>query len=183
MFKRVHIFLSVLFALLVVATAGAVLPSGNGQTTKARSVSVTFPTDVDTVPVKSPDHSTDSTFSFALQIGTIGGSALTTDSNPSVLGDVSAPRTLRVTAKRDGVMTMGGAVVRCSIADGTSLVFRPWFYDYTQARWIPIGASATLTAASTNSSTVAIGNMAGARLFTQIITNTGNVSWMGCDVL
>lgn len=159
------------------------LASADGQKTKDKSTSVTPASDSDPVPVNSPDHSTDTGFTLAVHAGGIGGAALATDAAPSVLGDVAAARVLRVTAKRDGLMTMGGTVLRMVVADGTSLVVRPWFYDNTQLKWIPHGANVTLTAATTNTGSVTIGNLAGAKMYVQIVTNTGNVSWLGYDVV
>jgi len=130
--------------------------------------------------VRSADTSNDATFSLQW-LGIIGGAALGNDAAPTNLGSVPANRILRCTAKRNGVVTMGGMTLRMVIADGTSLVVRPWFYDDTQAIWIPHGTAQTLTAASTNTASVVVGNMGGAKFFMQITTNTGNVSALGYD--
>jgi hypothetical protein len=159
-------------------------PSGGGQTTKAKSMSVVFASDQDAAPVKSPDHSTDATFALAIWVGTVGvGSGVAVDAAPNTT-EPSTDRILRITAKRDGVMTFGGAAIKTVTAgDGTSLLVQPWFYDDTQHLWIKHGPVITITTATTNISTLTIGNMAGAKFFIQVTTNNGGVTAFGYDVV
>ncbi len=129
--------------------------------------------------IASPSHAFDASFSLAVWYT----GALAADAAPTNLASVAAARILRCTAKRDGVMAFGGALLRTVIFDGTSLVVRPWFFDDTQAIWIPHGANITLTTATTNTGALTIGNMAGARLYVQVITNTGSVTALGYDIV
>jgi hypothetical protein len=157
------------------------LPSGPGQVEKARSESVVVASDHDPILVKSPDHSSDTTFTLANWVGTVGTGSVATESDPNT----SAPnpsRILRITAKRDGLLGFGAAILRLLTAgDGTSLVLQPWFYDDTQAKWIKLGGAITITTATSNASSVLLGNMAGAKFFVQCVTNNGNVSAFAYD--
>jgi hypothetical protein len=136
------------------------------------------------MPVGSPDHSQDASFALAVWVGTIGGSALGTDPVPDTGGNAPAGnRILRVTAKRDGVMTLGGCNLRMvTSGDGTSIVLQPWFFDNTQNAWVKHGATVTITSATANAASIIIGNMAGAKFFVQIVTNTG-VTALAYDVV
>jgi hypothetical protein len=146
-------------------------------------LSVAVASDQEATPVKSPDHSTDASFALAVWVGRIGGAALVADADPNTT-EPSADRVLRITAKRDGVMTFGGAAIKSVTAgDGTSLLIQPWFYDNTQRLWVKHGPVITITTATTNISTLTIGNMAGAKFFIQITTNNGGVTALGYDVV
>lgn len=130
--------------------------------------------------VRTRSHAKDKTFALATWLDLTG---LAGEANPTNLASVAAARRLRITAKRDGLVVHGLGTLRGVIFDGTSLIVRPWFYDDTLAIWVPHGANLTLTAASTSTTSVTIGNMAGALFYFQIITNTGSVTKLGYDYI
>jgi len=131
--------------------------------------------------IRTRDHSKDKSFSLEKWVGTLGGAALSTDSDPNTSEPVTN-RVIRARAKRDGVMVMGTMLLRVVIADGTSLTFRPWMYDNHESKWIPHGNAQTVTFATGNigNGTVLPGNIAGAKVFVQITANTG-CTVMGID--
>lgn len=133
--------------------------------------------------VRSRSHATDLKFAHEIWVGTIGTGTVATDPSPNTTPP-AANRILRCTAKRDALMAMGFANLRLLGArDGTSLVVQPWFYDDTQAAWVRFGAPVTLTSAAQNVTNVNVGNMAGAKFFVQVTTNTGGVSAFAYDFM
>lgn len=97
---------------------------------------------------------------------------------------VPANRILRMTAKRDAILTMGSCQLRIVTAgDGTSMVFQAWFYDNTQAQWVKLAGPITVTSATSNLGAVVVGDMAGAKFFVQATANTGGVSAFGYDFI
>jgi hypothetical protein len=132
------------------------------------------------------------TVAKAVWYGTIGGAALGNDAAPTNLASVSAARILRATARPGTIMTHGSALLRIMVANATganatTLVMRPWFYDDTLAIWIPHGANLTVTmaatfGATTNTVSALVGNIAGARVYVQVVSNTALADCIGYDV-
>lgn len=161
----------VLFLLLGVlgGTAVATLPSGNGQTTKAKSVSVAIASD-QTVSILPPDRTT---YTLAYLQGTLGGSALATDPDPNT----TDPGSKAVRIGRDMIPTnLGAASIVASIADaGGSMAVQPWVYDDVRAKWFKfVGAPVTVSLVSAVA-TVG-GGMAGAKFFMQITSNASSIT-------
>ena len=124
--------------------------------------------------IRTRDHSKDSSFALTWT-GTLGGSALSADAAPNTTPP-TANRILRYSTQRDGVMQFGGSLLRCCIADGTTLTVQAWYKDATQALWIKMGTSLVLTFSGGNIGNpggAAWGNMNGAQIFFQITGNTG----------
>lgn len=131
--------------------------------------------------VAGPDLSAEATFALSW-IGTVGGAALSTDSDPNSAAP-SAGRILRITGKRGALCTHSGvSVIKYVAANGTAITVQPWFYDDTRAVWIKFGGTTTITVGTTNigTSTGAVGNMAGAKFFVQVTANAG-VTALGYD--
>ncbi len=144
-----------------------------------------------TESVASASHASDATFSLAVWYGTVGGSALALDPDPNVTPPLPG-RILRYTAKRDGVLLMGGLAptqfalapsLKCAIADGTSLSAQAWYYDDSLARWIKIGAVGNFVFAAANVTNpgIQLGNHGGAKIFVQVTANVG-VTAFGYDL-
>jgi len=175
--------LTIVTLVCLVGVAGAVLPSGPGQTDMAHSKSVVVASD-QVVPAASPDHSTDATFTLAVWVTNNGSANVTgvpatanvllTENDPNTTSPAAA-RVVRVTAKRGGTQFMGGGFWRgFTNGVGTSIVVQPWYFDDTLATWIKFGPAVTITNSTTNlTAAVTMGNMAGAKFFLQITTVTG----------
>lgn len=103
----------------------------------------------------------------------------------TVTGGVpAANRILRMTAKRDTILTMGSAVLRTlTSGDGTSLLVQPWFYDNTQAQWVKFAGVMTITSSTSNLGALSIGGPAGAKFYLQVTANNGGVSAFGYDFM
>lgn len=171
---RLLAIVSVVSLFCFLQAARATVSSGNGQTTKARSVSVTMASD-ETLPPKSADHSTASTFALDSWYGTLGGTALATDPDPNVTPPASN-RIIRMGSTLDGVTSMGGPhLISAAILDGTTLTYQAWFYDNSQAKWIKIHSTVVLTLTTNNFRNLNIvpGNLSGAKVFIQITANSG----------
>jgi hypothetical protein len=124
--------------------------------------------------LKTRSRTKDRTFALTWT-GTLGGAALATDASPNVTPPAAA-RIFRYGAQRDGVMQFGGCLLRCCIADGTTLTVQAWYYDDTQALWVKMGITAVLTFSAGNIANpggFSWGNMSGAKIFFQITANTG----------
>ncbi len=142
--------------------------------------------------VQTRSHSKDRAVSKAVWYGTIGGAALGNDAAPTNLASVTAARILRATVRPGAVMLHGLAVLRVYVANATgaaatTLVVRPWFYDDTLGIWVPHGANLTVTMGATFNATVnvtsaTVGNIAGARLYVQVVSNTALADCIGYDV-
>jgi len=153
------------------------LPSGTGQTTKARSLSVALASD-EVVPIWTGDHSSDS---FSLGDSPYGlwldsGSDIATDGNPNTTGGPSSARICHVAARPGTILAPGLGSFRLFVVDGTSLAAVPWLYDPVKGLWVQMTAAVTVTAANGLGTLASnIGGLVGAQLFAQITTNTGNV--------
>jgi hypothetical protein len=138
---------------------------------------------------------TDTVLPFALGVwvGTIGGSALATDPSPNVTPP-SAGRIIRVTGRRHAIFASQTGntanvpliTVVFGVVAGSSITVQNWFFDDTQALWIPFGPTSTRTpvSGSSNSISAATGTnfaVIGSKVFVQITANTF-VQAMGYDV-
>lgn len=125
--------------------------------------------------IQSPAHDADPTFSMAIWVGTIGGSALSTDPSPNVTPP-SNGRILQYSPRKGALLVHGGGVLRalCGVVAASSITLQMWFFDNTQGVWIPFAAPFTITptGAATNTSAQTITNFAGAKFFLQITANT-----------
>jgi hypothetical protein len=125
--------------------------------------------------VQSPTHDNDPTFSLAIWVGTIGGSALPTDTAPNTSAP-SAARVLQISPRKGAMLMHGSGVLRlcCGVVGSSSITIQSWFFDNTQALWIQFGAPVVITptGAASNTSTQTISNVAGAKFFLQITANT-----------
>lgn len=134
--------------------------------------------------VKSPDRSQDS-FSFAVWVGTLGGSALTPENDPNTTPP-AANRILRIGAKRGGLITQGLGNVRVVVPNGTAastITVRGWYFDTFTQTWIAfVGAVGQACTVNTITSVLAnTGSMCGAQVFVQIIANGSTTSAFGYD--
>lgn len=124
--------------------------------------------------MKVVTHNTAGTFSADLW--RTGASGFT-DASPNT----SAPAAGTIAKCPPGKFLVGwgggnnAVVLSVFLADGTSVQVRLWYYDDTMALWVsPTFMSATtLTYASTNMTTFAPRLMPGAKMFVQVIANTG----------
>jgi hypothetical protein len=130
-------------------------------------------------------------FGLAIWVGSIGGAALPTDPDPNVTPP-SAGRIVRVQAKRGGAFVLGRtnqtALVNVTIVFGvvaaSSITVQLWFFDATQAKWVPMGIPATRT--PTGAATNLFGAVTetwfpvGAQFFPQITANV-NTQAMAYD--
>jgi hypothetical protein len=139
--------------------------------------------------VREADHGSDPSYSVALWVGTIGGSALPTDPDPNVTPP-NPNRIFRWTSRRNTLMCMGagppnGAVSQVVVVGGTNIDVQLWFYDDTQAKWVKAGGHQILTSATSNVGSglgfVVMQNFAGAKTFFQVIANNG-VQAFGVDI-
>jgi hypothetical protein len=123
----------------------------------------------------APAHDADPTFSLAVWVGTVGGSALGTDPNPNTTPP-SGGRILRCLPRRGLLLQHGAAQVRlvCGVVAASSITLQPWFFDATQNLWVQYGAPVTITptGAAANQIGVTIGMVGGAQIFVQITANT-----------
>lgn len=139
--------------------------------------------------LSSPTHDTDASFSFPIWVGTIGGSALPTDPDPNVTPP-SAGRILRISPKRGATVGMGAlnqaALTNCfvifGVVAGSSITVQFWYYDDTQARWVPVNVPLTRTPVSGSSNIIQGINVpiGGCKMFVQITANT-NVQAMAYE--
>lgn len=107
--------------------------------------------------------------SYSAQL-VVTGAANFTDSAPTNGASVAATR--YITYRPDIFVTSGTSVSFFAI-DGTSMSVRLWWYDATLDLWIPNGAAAALTTATSNSTNIVIGCMPGCRFYAQVTANTG----------
>jgi hypothetical protein len=130
----------------------------------------------------------DATYSQAVWVGTVGGSALPTDPSPNTTPP-AANRIIRVSPLKGVRVRSGTAGPRfmCPPVASASITIQPWFYDDTQAQWIQLGPPMSLTPTSTatqNFNGIAVNNttygMSGAKLFLQITANS-NTQALGYD--
>jgi hypothetical protein len=119
-------------------------------------------------------HDQDPTHALAIWVGTVGGSALPTDPDPNVTPP-SNNRILRCTAKRGALVVHPTMTLRvvCPPVAASSITFLAWYYDDTQARWIPlVGTSMTPTGGASNIQGLgANAFLVGAKVFVQITAN------------
>jgi hypothetical protein len=132
-------------------------------------------------------------FALAVWVGTIGGSALATDAAPNTTPP-AAGRIIRITERRHAIFPSqtgntgipGIITVAFGVVAASSITVQFWFFDDTQALWLPYGAPTVRTpvSGSTNLiSAVAGTNLTaiGAKVFVQITANT-LVQAMGYDI-
>jgi hypothetical protein len=115
-------------------------------------------------------------FAFAVWVGTIGGSALSTDPDPNVTPP-SAGRILTWTPKRKASMTIGQAVLRilCGVVAASTATFQIWIFDNVKNLWVQLSGVVVITptgaATNTNFGTN-LGNRMGMKVFVQLTANT-----------
>lgn len=124
--------------------------------------------------IQSPAHDAD-TFALAVWVGTIGGSALSTDPNPNSTPP-SAGRILTIQPRTGTLVISGSAQLRvvAGVVAASTITFQPWIFDITPNVWVQYGAPTTLTptGAAANAIGFNLGNVAGAQMFVQITANT-----------
>lgn len=134
------------------------------------------------VPVGSPDHSADASFTLAVWVQ---GSPVTTDSAPTNLASVSAGRVVRATEKRGSLAAMGfGGLRAWTVGPATATVTAQlWFYDDTLGVWVTCGAPVTFGVAAAGNGTVPAGGgpMIGARMYYQITAVANAPTAFGYD--
>ena len=79
----------------------------------------------------------------------------------------------RIVAIPAGIFLSGSVQISSWCVGGTSCTVRSWWYDDRKGLWVPNGAIATLTTATTNAANQTVGCMPGSRWFVQVVTNTG----------
>lgn len=170
------VVLVTLVALLATIPATATPPSGNGQTTSAKSVSVVVASDQGTTsnPLRTtaPDRTT-----FTLTHFETNNSGLATDTNDPNTTD-PASRAVRLTQSVSATTGAGATSILGVALDGTSLVVQPWIYDDVRLTWYKLGPTVTVNSSSvggTSLGTIGAG-LVGAKFFFQITTNTGTVT-------
>lgn len=184
--RSVTILISVLVCALLTGIGYATIPSGNGQTTKSKSVSVAIASDQIPQVTISNDAGTAlgtstnpvivtvptlSTFTPDVIRSLADGGALATENDPNTTAPDSSV-VARFTPARGAVVYGQGGVSVYGVG-GTSCVVRLWWYDDTNAVWTAVGGPQTLTTASTNFVGINSRAMVGAKFFVQITTNTG----------
>jgi hypothetical protein len=114
-------------------------------------------------------------FSDQVVLGTVGGSALPTDASPNVTPP-SAGRIVRARATSSlclaGQSVLSGVIVPIALA---SLTFQVWFFDTTQAVWVPIAVPTTFTPTAVGINNLiftTIGGWFGVQIFLQVTANT-----------
>lgn len=131
---------------------------------------------------QSPAHDAD-TWAEQVLVGSVGGGALPTDANPNttpppgnrIYRCTQHTGSLHQSTSQTGFINLHTIF---STAAATSITFQHWFFDDTQALWIPYNAPITLTptvnANNFNYTLTGIGYVfLGSKWFTQITANTG----------
>lgn len=132
--------------------------------------------------IKSPDISA-AGFTLTTWYGTAGGAALSADASDPNTSAPAASRIHRVAGRRGSLITHGNGTVRGVAIGGTSIVLQGWWYDESIATWLKLVATTTtFTTATGLTQVLTIGNMAGAKIFFQVTSNTG-VTAIGYDVI
>lgn len=99
-----------------------------------------------------------------------GGAAIADDAAPTNLASVAAGRRFSNPA---GILLTSAANLMAFAVGGTSAIIRFWWYDSVMDLWVPNGANATITSATTNSAASLVGSMPGSQFYMQMVTNTG----------
>lgn len=124
---------------------------------------------------QSPLHDQDATFALGVWVGTIGGSALSTDPSPNTTPP-AANRILRISPRKGMTVLQGSGRLQviCGVVAASSITLQLWIFDSTQNTWIQYGAPFTITptGAASNVAAVTHGNLSGAQLFLQVTANT-----------
>lgn len=137
--------------------------------------------------VRSRDHSKDATFSLAIWRSN-GGSPLAVESNPNAVPPNPA-NVIKVTAKRDGLMLIGTAVLRYFVIGGTTnMTIVAWNYDDALGLWVRFTnqiSSLVDNGTGANSATTSVAGMVGSKWYPQVVVNdaTTGVLKLGYDIL
>jgi hypothetical protein len=110
--------------------------------------------------------------SFTAQCWIEGAAGFTDAGDPNSIGLAALTTAGRIIRTPPGIFVTPGLSISAFAADGTSAVVRFWWFDDVKALFVPFGATATLTTASTASTTTAVGCMPGAKFVCQVTTNT-----------
>jgi len=110
-------------------------------------------------------------FSANVIVGTVGGGALPNDADPNE-AEPPAERVFRFPSDL-GLSINGQSRVVIIIVGGTSLTYRGWWFDDTARKWFALGGAATITQATTNIAALGVGSMVGAKIFVQMVANSG----------
>jgi hypothetical protein len=122
-------------------------------------------------------HDIDTSFDNIVWVGTPGGAALGTDPNPNTTPP-AANRILKLTPRPGALGGFQGVIHCCPVPiAAASITFQGWFFDDTQALWIPSAIPITLTptpgaAGLGNLQQFNVGAQMGVRFFIQIQANT-----------
>jgi len=116
-------------------------------------------------------------FSDSVWVGSVGGPALALDPNPNTTPPDPA-RIYRTTSKPGciGVNGNGTFHTNCGIVPASSITLQRWYFDGTQARWIPIREPITTTPTAAGNNGTQLGTVFGvffgAKYFVQITANS-----------
>jgi hypothetical protein len=112
------------------------------------------------------------TFTREVWVGTIGGAALSADPAPNTTPP-SAGRIARASVA-PGIVAAGGyGICPTQAIGGTACTVQYWFFDDTQALWVPYIQPQTITVATSPQAFVNLLGLEGAQVFVQLTANTG----------
>lgn len=103
--------------------------------------------------------------------GSIGGGALGVDPAPNVTPP-NAARTFRWTTNA-GYRTRSGGSLSYVAINGTNITLQPWLFDDVKGIWLQFGVAAGTVITPPAVGTLSLGDVAGVKVFTRIMANTG----------
>jgi hypothetical protein len=116
-------------------------------------------------------------FTDCVWVGAIGGPALPLDPNPNTTPPIAA-RIYRTTTKPGciAINGIGTFHTSCGVVAASSITLQRWYFDNTQALWVPIREPITTTPTTSATQGTQLGTVFGvffgAKYYVQITANT-----------